>query len=173
MDEHLGRRFEQAFTLIMRMLVVIIIGLAWGGCFARPRSQHLPSLHGSIRIHSGSASAFRDVVCHEGLEAIDRDETRDVAAELRRRLKSNSRSLDACRSNDEPKLVVSYRGGRGVCVDCGTTGDDWSGFAFITVNDVSGKEIARAEWTGGGGSNGIQLIDRFADDLLVLVNKTK
>ena len=65
----------------------------------------------------------------------------------------------------ERTLWISYQTGRGVCVDCATKDRHWSGFAFITVNDRAGAEIARAEWTGSGALNSRQLARRFAADV--------
>jgi len=173
MDERMGNRLKQTPALTSRVRQSLMIMLACVACFANPGSQSRSlSLYGSMHIHSGAVADF-GVACYEGLEAIDYNEKRDVAAELRRRLKVDVASLDQCKSHDGRRLLLSYQAGRGVCIDCAAGGSDWSGFAFITVNDAGGNEIARAEWTGGGGSDGIQLIDRFADDLLALVNEKK
>jgi hypothetical protein len=121
-----------------------------------------------MRIHTGALSDFATATCYD-FDAIDNNES-GIAAELTRWLTDQKLSLRKCTSTEDRRLILFYQAGRGVCVDCGSTGAKWSGFAFITVSDRSGHEFASAEWSGGAASNGIQLVRRFADDLLALVS---
>jgi hypothetical protein len=92
---------------------------------------------------------------------------------LRRSLATADPPLRRCDANATRMLWISYQAGRGVCIDWATQNRNWSGFAFITVNDASGTEIARAEWTGGGALNGRQLIHRFVADLAQLRRRNR
>jgi len=97
-----------------------------------------------------------------------------MAAELRRRLAVALPEIKPCAPEDTaPSLAIIYQGGRGTCIDCELPKDQWSGFAFIIVNDGFEHELASAEWHGEAAHNGNELMQKFVDDLSDLVRVPK
>lgn len=128
---------------------------------------------GTTRIHVGTKEVFGQSVCYVPIDAHDTDEVGDMAAELRRRLAITLPKLPPCTAAAAPSLAIIYQAGRGACIDCELPKDQWSGFAFIIVNDSQGHELASAEWQGERAGDGHVLMQKFVKDLGELMRTPK
>ena len=160
----MGCRIEQPSPLRIWSCRALLF-LLWACATVRPHVSN-PKMYATFRINNGSPAEFANVSCYSVLEVVDDDERDDVARFLRRYLADANPPMRQCDGAAARLLRISYQGGRGVCIDCLAPGKDWSGFAFITVNEATGREVATAEWIGGGARNGRELVIRFAEDLV-------
>jgi len=120
-----------------------------------------------VCVTEGSGVTFRGAACYSEPDIRDANDQNITARSFKRELSKREAHLLPCNVGDTVVLSIAYNAGKGVCIDCEPQPESWSGFAFVTLSE-NGKEVAAAEWQGGGASNGRLLLRRFVTDLVLL-----